>query len=82
LRQAEQVQAIAVDLVPELRDAILREQLKYRAPVLSVRRAGVVLRSRFAEDRLAAAAARGMRQYVIAAAGLDTFPWRARRADR
>jgi methyltransferase (TIGR00027 family) len=68
---------IAVDLVPEAsRDAILREESKYRAPVLTVRRAGVVLRSRFAEDRLAAAAPRGVRQYVIAAAGLDTFPWR------
>jgi methyltransferase (TIGR00027 family) len=68
---------IALDLVPEAsRDAILRDEQKYRGPVLTVRRAGVVLRSRFAEDRLAAAAARGVRQYVIAAAGLDTFPWR------
>jgi methyltransferase (TIGR00027 family) len=68
---------LAVGLVPEAsREAILREEQKYRTPVLSVRRAGVVLRSRCAEDRLAAAAARGVRQYVIAAAGLDTFPWR------
>jgi methyltransferase (TIGR00027 family) len=68
---------IAVDLVPEAsREAILREEPRYRAPILSARRAGVVLRSRFAEDRLAAAAARGVRQYVIAASGLDTFPWR------
>jgi methyltransferase (TIGR00027 family) len=68
---------IAIDLFPEAsREAILREEQRYRAPVLTVRRAGVVLRSRFAEDRLAAAAARGVRQYVIAAAGLDTFPWR------
>jgi methyltransferase (TIGR00027 family) len=68
---------IAVDLWPAAsRQAILREEQKYRAPVLTVRRAGVVLRSRFAEDRLAAAAARGVRQYVIVAAGLDTFPWR------
>ena len=68
---------IAVDLVPEAsREAILREEPKYRTPILSGRRAHVVLRSRFAEDRLAAAAARGVRQYVIAAAGLDTFPWR------
>jgi methyltransferase (TIGR00027 family) len=68
---------IAVDLFPEAsREAILRDEPKYRAPTLSVRRAGVVLRSRFAEDRLAGAAARGVRQYVIAAAGLDTFPWR------
>jgi methyltransferase (TIGR00027 family) len=35
-----------------------------------------VLRSRFAEDRLAEAAARGVPQYVILGAGLDTFPWR------
>jgi methyltransferase (TIGR00027 family) len=68
---------IAVDFVPEAsREAILLEEQKYRTPVLSVRRASIVLRSRFAEDRLAAAAARGVRQYVIAAAGLDTFPWR------
>jgi methyltransferase (TIGR00027 family) len=33
-------------------------------------------RSRFAEERLAHAAARGVRQYVIVGAGLDTFPWR------
>ena len=31
---------------------------------------------RFAEDRLAEAATRGVRQYVILGAGLDTFPWR------
>jgi methyltransferase (TIGR00027 family) len=68
---------IAVDLVPEAsRDAILRAEPKYRTPLLSGRRAHVVLRSRFAEDRLAAAAVRDVRQYVIAAAGLDTFPWR------
>jgi methyltransferase (TIGR00027 family) len=34
------------------------------------------LRSRFTEDRLAQAAARGIRQYVMFGAGLDTFPWR------
>jgi len=43
-------------------------------------RAHVVLRSRFAEDRLAAAVLRGMTQYVILGAGFDTFalrqpPW-------
>ena len=37
----------------------------------------MALRSRFAEDRTGeAAVSRGVRQYVIAAAGLDTFPWR------
>ena len=36
----------------------------------------MAMRSRFAEDRLAQAAARGVGQYVIIGAGLDTFPWR------
>jgi len=33
-------------------------------------------RSRFTEDRLREASTRGVRQYVILGAGLDTFPWR------
>ncbi len=36
----------------------------------------VVVRSRFAEDCLEAAFERGVRQYVILGAGLDTFAWR------
>src|SRR5690349_1565219 len=36
-------------------------------------RAHVVLRSRYAEDRLAAAVARGVRQYIVLGAGYDTF---------
>lgn len=39
-------------------------------------RAHVVLRSRFAEDRLAAAVQRGITQYVILGAGFDTFALR------
>jgi len=39
-------------------------------------RSHVVMRSRYAEDRLAAAAARGVRQYVLLGAGYDTFAWR------
>lgn len=38
--------------------------------------AGVLLRSRFAEDRLAAAAPRGVSQAVILGAGLDSFAYR------
>lgn len=34
---------------------------------------GVILRSRYAEDALAEAAARGARQYVLIGAGLDSF---------
>ena len=41
-------------------------------------RSHVVLRSRFAEDRLEAAARRGASQYVILGAGFDTFAYRRR----
>ena len=68
---------IAVGLVPEAsEEAILAAAAEFRSPSMMMRRASMVVRSRFAEDRLAAAAGRGVRQYVIAAAGLDTFPWR------
>jgi methyltransferase (TIGR00027 family) len=39
-------------------------------------RAFLVARSRYAEDRLAMAVARGVRQYVVLGAGLDTFAYR------
>jgi methyltransferase (TIGR00027 family) len=39
-------------------------------------RASIVLRSRYAEDELACAIRRGVRQYVILGAGLDTFGYR------
>src|SRR5262249_22024613 len=39
-------------------------------------RSHVVLRSRVAEDRLADAVARGVRQYVVLGAGFDTFAYR------
>jgi methyltransferase (TIGR00027 family) len=52
----------------------------YRTPEKLALRAHVVLRSRFTEDRLAAAVLRGVTQYVILGAGFDTFalrqpPW-------
>jgi methyltransferase (TIGR00027 family) len=46
-------------------------------PILAGARCQVICRSRYAEDRLAAAAARGVRQYVILGAGLDTFGYRS-----
>jgi len=48
----------------------------YRTPERRALRAHVVLRSRFAEDRLAASASRGATQYVILGAGFDTFALR------
>jgi len=44
-------------------------------------RAFVVARSRFAEDHLAEAAAKGVKQYVVLGAGLDTFAYRNPFAD-
>lgn len=41
-----------------------------------VLRAFIALRSRYAEDQLALAAARGISQYVVLGAGLDTFAYR------
>jgi len=39
-------------------------------------RAFMAARSRFVEDQLASAVARGVTQYVVLGAGLDTFAWR------
>jgi methyltransferase (TIGR00027 family) len=46
------------------------------APVARTMRAFMAVRSRFAEDELAAAVERGVRQYVVLGAGLDTFAYR------
>ena len=48
--------------------------------VLSSARTQVLCRSRYTEDRLAASVLRGVRQYVILGAGLDTFGYRAQLA--
>lgn len=49
---------------------------RYMAPEAMALRAHVVLRSRYAEDRLAEAVPRGITQYVILGAGFDTFALR------
>ena len=46
-------------------------------PVLMGTRLAVTTRARYAEDRLAKAIARGIEQYVILGAGLDTFAYRS-----
>ncbi|MEU6425770.1 SAM-dependent methyltransferase [Microbispora sp. NPDC046973] len=46
-------------------------------PVLAGLRAAVVTRGRYTEDRLAGAVRRGVRQYVILGAGLDTYACRS-----
>jgi O-methyltransferase involved in polyketide biosynthesis len=68
---------VAVGLIPEASEhAILSAVDERRAPLSTMLRALFVFRSRFAEDRLAAAALRGVRQYVLLGSGLDTFAWR------
>lgn len=48
----------------------------YQAPEVLALRTRIVLRSRFTEDRLTAAARRGAKQYIILGAGFDTFALR------
>ena len=68
---------LAVGLIPETSaEAILAADIDHRALSSCLYRTLVALRSRFAEDRLAEAAGRGVGQYVILGAGLETFPWR------
>src|SRR5690348_4711854 len=68
---------VVVGLLPETSEhAILTAVEDHRAPAALRHRAMFSLRSRFTEDRLAAAAARNVRQYVMLGAGLETFPWR------
>jgi methyltransferase (TIGR00027 family) len=50
--------------------------------VLAAARAQVTCRSRYAEHAVADAVARGVAQYVILGAGLDTFAYRSALADR
>ena len=65
---------LAVRIIGERAAANLPEQP--RNFVAARFRAFMAARSRFAEDELAAAVARGTRQYVVLGAGLDTFAYR------
>jgi methyltransferase (TIGR00027 family) len=52
------------------------EPERFAEPMSLALRLHVLLRSRYAEDELAAAFASGVRQLVILGAGFDTFPYR------
>lgn len=58
--------------------ALAMELDRFREPSARSMRAALVVRSRFAEDELAQAYARGVRQYLVLGAGLDTFAYRNR----
>src|SRR5271165_4551155 len=49
---------------------------RYETPAMRALRVRVLLRSRFAETRLAKAVERGVRQCVVLGAGFDTFAFR------
>lgn len=58
-------------------EAAMRDNTdRYRSPAAAALRSHVLLRSRFAEERLHLAVRRGIRQAVSLGAGYDTFPWR------
>ncbi len=49
---------------------------RFQGPAQRAFRAGVMVRNRYAEDELARSLQRGVSQYVILGAGLDTFAYR------
>jgi methyltransferase (TIGR00027 family) len=55
---------------------IRADEARLHTPPARFLRAALVARSRYAEDALAAAVARGVDQYVVLGAGLDTFAYR------
>ncbi|HTD52420.1 MAG TPA: class I SAM-dependent methyltransferase, partial [Thermoanaerobaculia bacterium] len=66
----------AVLLGPERAMALETASLMSQTPELTAFRAIFLVRQRFAEEELAKAVARGVRQYVILGAGLDSLPYR------
>jgi methyltransferase (TIGR00027 family) len=68
---------VAVQLLGEGAEQRIRAAAeRYQTPEALTLRSYVVLRSRFAEDRLSTAVQRGVSQYVIVGAGFDTFALR------
>lgn len=61
--------------------AVFSERKKFKKRLSVYLRAIVVARSRFVEDELCQAVKRGIHQYVILGAGLDTFAYRNPYAD-
>lgn len=67
---------VARVLGPELVQRVLDHAEAQQNPLARGLRSHVVLRSRVAEDAVRAAVERGVSQYVLLGAGLDTFAWR------
>jgi methyltransferase (TIGR00027 family) len=68
---------VAIAILGEGAERTIRQQrMRFDAPPARHLRAFLVVRSRIAEEALDAAVARGVRQYVVLGAGLDTFAYR------
>ncbi len=68
---------VAVSLLgPAAPEQIQAAATRYRSPEALALRSHVILRSRFAEDRLAQAVQRGCVQYLVLGAGFETFGFR------
>jgi methyltransferase (TIGR00027 family) len=67
---------VIVRIVGATVEAIADRRERFQAPWAREVRAHVVVRTRFAEQRLEEAVGRGVRQYVILGAGFETFAYR------
>lgn len=67
---------IALPILGAEAEARLRGESRFANRMGRRVRASMAARSRYAEDQLAAAVGRGVRQYVVLGAGLDTFAYR------
>ena len=75
--------SLAALLLGDLAETFIGYHRQYSDhPLLAGTRAQATCRSRFTEDQLAVAAARGTAQYVILGAGLDSFACRSELAGR
>ncbi|MGO9022574.1 MAG: SAM-dependent methyltransferase [Syntrophobacteraceae bacterium] len=73
---------LALKILGATEERSLRGDLsRHNAPLLKGLRTSVAVRSRLAEDEWARSKQRGVRQYVILGAGLDTFAYRNRDRD-
>jgi methyltransferase (TIGR00027 family) len=69
---------LALRILGAAEEQVLRsDPSRYNTPLLKGLRTSVVVRSRLAEDEWAQSKRRGIRQYVMLGAGLDTFAYRS-----
>src|SRR6266571_4710143 len=60
---------------PEAESKLRLSLAQFQKPAERAFRAAVMVRNRYAEDELARSIQRGVRQYIILGAGLDTFAY-------